>query len=99
MCLPFKPFQKKKKAEQFETKVASENGAGGSVEILPPPPPVEDDILNWFFKSGPSLSKIHTLLVPDLDRTLPPAWSNKGPNEVYAGMSHLLDPHSFAGKL
>ena len=64
-------------ANEFEQQLATEvEGGQISQASLPAPPVLDKPNLDWFCKAGPCLSKIDSIVVPDLDPSLPPDWSN-----------------------
>ena len=96
----FEPRTYEIKAVEFEKNLTDATVGQETSPVTPPSPPASDDpTIDWFCKSGPSLSTINTIVVPDLDATLPPDWATlveKGPNEIYGGMGQLLDPEKCA---
>ena len=77
-------------ANEFEQQLATEvEGGQISQASLPAPPVLDKPNLDWFCKAGPCLSKIESIVVPDLDPSLPPDWSTfvaRGPNAIYTGL-------------
>ena len=84
----------------FENEMYDFVGLPGFCEVPVCPEDADPATLTWFTKHGPRLGQIHSLVTPDEENGLPPAWATlagASAAQVHKNMGCLIDPSNQNG--
>ena len=84
----------------FENEMYDFVGSPGFCEVPVRPEDADPATLSWFTKHGPQLGQILSIVTPDEENGLPPAWatlSGASAAQVHLKMGCLIDPNNQNG--